>query len=242
MLGNAHGNIAAERLKRKGAIGSVCPKSSPGAGNSTETYYLANVSQINDMNDILTALRNTLDPRDRLILVPGQNAIVMQGPPDRLALAKKVLSELDRPRKTYRLTYTVRDMDDNKQIGIQHFSLIVVSGARTTLKSGSKIPIVTASNSDSNGSKSEFTYVDVGLNIDVSLDESASGVRLRTKLERSSVSEEKSIGGIQEPVIRQTVLEGTSILTQGKPEVLGSLDIPGSTRHVDVEVSLAVVP
>jgi type II secretory pathway component GspD/PulD (secretin) len=210
--------------------------------DSMETFYLANVSQTNEMSELLTALRNVLDPKDRLILVPSQNAIVMWGPPDQLTLAKKVLGDLDRPRKTYRLTYTVRDMDDNKQIGIQHFSLIVVSGARTTLKNGTKVPIVTGSTSDTNGSKSEFTFVDIGLTIDASLDESASGVRLRTRLGRSSVAEEKAIGGIQEPLIRSTEMEGTSILTQGKQVSLGSLDVPGSTRHLDVEVSLAVVP
>ena len=213
----------------------------PGS-DSMETFYLANVSQANEMADVINALRNLLDPKNRLILVPSQNAIVMWGPPDQLTLAKKVLGDLDRPRKTYRLTYTVRDMDDNKQIGIQHFSLIVVSGARTTLKNGTKVPIVTGSTSDTNGSKSEFTFVDIGLTIDASLDESASGVRLRTRLVRSSVAEEKAIGGIQEPLIRTTEMEGTSILTQGKQVSLGSLDVPGSTRHLDVEVSLAVVP
>ncbi len=196
----------------------TAPAQIQAGSDSMETFYLANVSQTNEMADVINALRNMLDPKDRLILVPSQNAIVMWGPPDQLALAKKVLSDLDKPRKTYRLTYTVRDMDDNKQVGIQHFSLIVVSGARTTLKSGSKVPIATGSTSATNTNEinTQFTYVDIGLSIDASLDESASGVRLRTRLERSSVAEEKSMGGVQEPLIRSTVLEGTSILTQGK--------------------------
>jgi type II secretory pathway component GspD/PulD (secretin) len=225
------------------ARAQTTPAADVSSQETTETYYFANVGQQQEMNELITTLRNVLNPKDRLMLVPSQNAIVMRSTPDQLALAKQVLRELDRPRKTYRLTYTLRDLDDNKQVGIQHFSLLVVSGARTTLRNGSRLPIVTSSSgSSANGSGSEFTYVDVGLNVDVSLDESASGVRLRTKLERSSAVEDKSIAGIQQPLIRQTVLEGTSILTQGKPVVLGSLDIPGSTRHLDVEVSLAVVP
>jgi hypothetical protein len=32
------------------------------------------------------------------------------------------------------------------------------------------------------------------------------------------------------------MLEGMSTLAQGKPMVLGSLDIPGSTRHEEIEV------
>jgi hypothetical protein len=43
-------------------------------------------------------------------------------------------------------------------------------------------------------------------------------------------------------VIRQTVLEGTSILTPGKQVMLGSLDVPGSTRHLEMGVVVEVVP
>jgi hypothetical protein len=53
---------------------------------------------------------------------------------------------------------------------------------------------------------------------------------------QSSIAEDKSAADTRDPVIRQTTLEGTSTLVQGKPLVLGSLDIPGSTRHQEVEV------
>jgi hypothetical protein len=61
-------------------------------------------------------------------------------------------------------------------------------------------------------------------------------MRLRTKVEQSSIAEQPSGIGSQDPVIRQTLIEGSSILTLGKPLSLGSIDIPGSTRHLDVEV------
>jgi hypothetical protein len=64
----------------------------------------------------------------------------------------------------------------------------------------------------------------------------STGVRLRTKLVQSGIAEERSGIGAQDPIIRQTTLEGTSTLVQGKPLVLGSLDVPGSTRHQEVEV------
>jgi hypothetical protein len=53
---------------------------------------------------------------------------------------------------------------------------------------------------------------------------------------QSGIAEERSGIGTQDPIIRQTTLEGTSTLVQGKPLVLGSLDVPGSTRHQEVEV------
>ena len=74
------------------------------------------------------------------------------------------------------------------------------------------------------------------LNFDASVDPLANGVKLKTKVEQSSIAEQKSGVGEQDPIVRQTVLEGTYILTEGKPLVLGSIDLPGSTRHQDVEV------
>lgn len=220
----------------------VEPAAAKAAPQSVETLYLTNVTQSNDAVDILTALRNLLDPHVKIYLVQSRSAIVMRGTPDQLALAQKLIKDLDRPKKTYRLTYTATEMDGGKRVGTQHFALIVVSGQKTSLRQGSKVPVVTGTyNPGSSTAQTQVTYLDVGLNIDASLDESASGVRLRTKVEQSSIAEEKSGLGTQDPVVRQTVLDGTSILTAGKPLVLGSLDIPGSTRHEDIDVVMEVV-
>jgi hypothetical protein len=118
---------------------------------------------------------------------------------------------------------------------VQHFSIIVASGSRTDFKQGSRLPISVATNA-APGSNAEITYIDIGQEIDASLDGYLDGVRLRTKVVQSSIAEDKSGVGTQDPVIRQTTLEGTSTLVQGKPLVLGSLDVPGSTRHQEVEV------
>jgi hypothetical protein len=69
----------------------------------------------------------------------------------------------------------------------------------------------------------------------------ANGVEVTSRLDQSSVSEEESSVGKSDPVIRQATLENTALLTPGKPVMLGSLDIPGSTRHLDVEVVIEVV-
>jgi type II secretory pathway component GspD/PulD (secretin) len=119
--------------------------------------------------------------------------------------------------------------------------MVVLSGGRTTMKLGSKIPVATGSYSGGgSGVQTQFQYLDVGLNIDASLDEEAGGMKLNSKVEQSSVSvaEEKTVGDVREPVIRQAVLTGAAMMTIGKPVMLGSLDVPGSTRHLDVEVVL----
>ncbi len=209
----------------------------------TTTFYLANTSQQNDANEILTAIRNMVSPSDRVYLVPSRNAIVMRALPEDVELTRKLIAELDRPHKTYRLTYTVSEMDGGKRIGLQHFSLIIAAGAKTELRQGSRVPLVTGSyTAGSASTQSQITYIDVGLNIQAALDQATDGLNLRSKIDQSSVAPEQvpAFNG-QDPVIRQSVLEGTASLTLGKPLTLGSLDVPGSTRHLDIEVILEPV-
>jgi type II secretory pathway component GspD/PulD (secretin) len=229
-------------LNGPSALSKTAATPAKSTSETVETFYLTNISQQNDATEIVTAIRNLLPANSKVFFVFSQNALIVQTTPDQLVLAHKLLSDLDRPKKTYRLIYTITESDDGKRVGTQHFSLVVVSGQRTTLKQGSKVPIATGSyNSGSSTAQTQFTYLDIGLNLDASLDESVNGVRLRSKVEQSGIAEHTTIADVQEPVIRQTVLEGTSILTPGKPLVLGSLDLPGSTRHLDVEVVMEVV-
>lgn len=207
-----------------------------------QTFYLTNVSQQADANEIVVVVRNLIAPDAKIVYVPSQNAITIRGNADEIQLTRKIINDLDRPKKIYRLTYTITESDGGKRLGVQHFSMIVASGGRTTLKQGSKVPVVTGTyNPGSSSAQNQMTYLDVGMNFDASLDEFVDGVRLRTKVEQSGIAEEKSGVGAQDPIVRQTVLEGTSILAPGKPLTLGSLDIPGSTRHLEIEVVLEPV-
>jgi hypothetical protein len=202
-----------------------------------QTLYLTNLTQQNDANELLTDLRNML-PSAKTYYVPSQSAISMRASAEDIALARKILADLDKTKKIYRLTYTMTEKDSGKTIGVQHFSIIVASGSMSVLKQGSRVPVGT--NTSSAGSN-EVTYLDLGQEIQASLDGYLDGVRLRTKVVQSSIAEERSSVGTPDPIIRQTTLEGTSTLVQGKPLVLGSLDVPGSTRQQEVEVVAELV-
>jgi hypothetical protein len=143
--------------------------------------------------------------------------------------------------KTYRLTYTLTETDGGKRVGTQHFAMIVVSGRKTVLKQGSRVPLVIGSLSNSGGAQSQVQYMDIGLNVDASIEDSGSGIKLNTVVEQSSIAEEKSGLGTQDPIVRQSKLEGTAILIAGKPMMLGSMDVPSSARHLDIEVVMEPV-
>ncbi len=210
------------------------PCETKAAAEAYQTLYLTNISQQNDANDLQTDLRNML-PKAKLYYLPSQNAISIRATQDDILLAQKVLADLDRAKKVYRLTFTINETDAGKRTGTQQVALIVISGGKTVLKQGNRVPVVTGT-VESETPHTQVQYVDVGLNIEASLEGTTEGLRLRTKIEQSKVADEKSGVGTQDPVILQTSLEGVTTLAQGKPIVLGSLDLPGSTRHQEIEV------
>ena len=146
--------------------------------------------------------------------------------------------------KTYRLTYTITHLDGAKQLGVQHFALTVNSDNRNArIRLGSRVPIATGKTANGATAPGEvqFQYVDVGLNIDARIREFPTGILVFSKVEQSSLADEPSGVGSSDPVIREGTLENSALLTLGKPVMLGSLDTPGTSMHVDIEVVLELV-
>jgi hypothetical protein len=207
-----------------------------------KTFYLSNLVRQQDANEIQTDLRNML-PTAKLFYVPSQSAISIRGSGEDIALAQRILADLDRTRKTYRLTYTITETDSGQPSGKQHVSLIAASGGKTDFKQGSKVPLVIGV--DTQGQqppRSDVQYQDIGLEIEATLNGYADGVHLRSRIAQSSVADEKSGIGTQDPIFRQTTLDSTATLVPGKPLILGSLDIPGTNRHQQVEVISETIP
>ena len=205
-----------------------------------QTLYLKNAAYPNDLNEILTTIRNMLPASTRIYSVPAPSAIVLEGTPEEFQLARQIIDDLDRPRKSYRLSYTITEFDGTRRVGTQHVTMNLASGSPSTIKQGSRVPVlVSAPKADS---ASQYTYVDVGLNVSATVTAVEDGANVKTKIEQSSVAAERSSPTSQNPEIRQTTLEDVSTLTQGKPTVLGSLDLPGSTHHLEIEALLEPKP
>ncbi len=219
----------------------VQPAASPSAAHTYQTLYLTNAVDQNQATEITGVLRNML-PKARINYVRTENAIAMEGTDEDFATARKVLADLDRPERTWRITYTMTQMNGDTPVGApQHVAVIVAAGDRTYVKQGKRIPIVTGTTGNDATPGTQVQYIDVGMNIDASAYGSADGLRLETKIVQSGVVDEPSSMGAKDPAIRQTTLQGTSNLTPGKPLVLGSLEAPGSTAQEKIEVEAEVV-
>lgn len=82
---------------------------------AVQTFYLTNVSQQNDANEILIALRNLLDTSIKVYLVASQNAIVLRASPDELVLAEKIINDLDRTRPEVIVDVAVLEVNRQKE-------------------------------------------------------------------------------------------------------------------------------
>ena len=65
--------------------------------NVVKTFYLGNVSTPTDLQDIVNAIRTVLEVQ-RIQQVPSQSAIIIKGTPDQLALASKMIDDIDKSK------------------------------------------------------------------------------------------------------------------------------------------------
>jgi type II secretory pathway component GspD/PulD (secretin) len=211
---------------------------------SVQTFFLTNITEVSAANGLQTALRN-MNPRAKVFYESSQNAIVVNGTADDLQLAQKLIADFDRPRKAYRVTYTITETDGHTALGARKVVLLVSSGSKTVLKQGSRVPIVTGRDkSDDPNESSQMQYMDVGLNIETTINGNAGVMQLHGKIEESSVADEKTVA-VQDPKLdptfRQTVLQGDVMLVPGKPATLGALDMPGTSHREEIEVVCELV-
>ena len=65
--------------------------------NVLKTFYLSNLSQPTELQDVVNAMRTILEV-SRIQQLPSQGAIVVRGTPDQMALAQKLVDDLDKAK------------------------------------------------------------------------------------------------------------------------------------------------
>ncbi len=78
-----------------------------------KTFYLTNLSQPTELQDIVNALRQILEI-NRIQPLPTQAAIVVRGTPDQIALAQKLVSDLDKSKSEVIVDVAVMQVNRDK--------------------------------------------------------------------------------------------------------------------------------
>jgi len=84
------------------------------------TFYLTNLSQPNELQDLVNILRTLLDTQ-RLQQFPSQQAVVVRGTPDQIAMAEKLIDDLDKSRPEVVVEVAIMQVNRDKlrNLGIQ---------------------------------------------------------------------------------------------------------------------------
>src|ERR1700749_4025760 len=105
------------------------------------TFYLSNTVQAQDLTEIVTGLRQLLDLK-RLQQLNAQNAIIIRDTPDKLAIAEKMINDIDKARPEVVIQVQVLEarLDKMRNLGIlpgQSASIAVVPPGTTTTATNS---------------------------------------------------------------------------------------------------------
>src|SRR5712671_2031496 len=78
-----------------------------------KTFYLSNLSQPTELQDVVNAIRAVLDVQ-RVQQLLSQNALVVRGTPDQIALAEKLVDDLDKARPEVVIDIAVMQVSKDK--------------------------------------------------------------------------------------------------------------------------------
>jgi general secretion pathway protein D len=95
-----------------------------------KVFYLNNVNQPQELQEILTTVRSVADLQ-RLFVYNAQNAIIARGEADRIALAEKIINDLDKPKSEVVVDVIVMEADRTRSRDI----------ATAVAQTGLKMPI-----------------------------------------------------------------------------------------------------
>src|SRR6478609_7726862 len=116
--------------------------------NVVKTFYLGNVSAPTDLQDMVNAIRTVLEVQ-RIQQIPSQSAIVIKGTPDQLALASKMIDDIDKSKPEVIVDVWVAQVrrDKLRNLGItppQNLT-VTLQGTNTTTPSGTGTGTTTTS-------------------------------------------------------------------------------------------------
>jgi len=147
-------------------------------------------------------------------------------------------------------SFTILASDSHSKI-LQNPEIRAINNEKATLRIGDRVPIATGSfqpgivggGGISPLVSTQFQYLDVGVNIDITPHIHADHeVTLKMALEISSVTGSQNIGGITQPVIGQRRIEHETRLSDGEVNLLGGILEDTETQSMSGYPWVAKIP
>jgi general secretion pathway protein D len=125
-----------------------------------KTFYLSNVSTPQELQDMVNAMRQILEIA-RIQQLPTQNAIVVRGTPDQIALASKLIDDLDKSKSEVLVEVAIMQVSRNKA---KTYGINPPTSATVTLQPNIN---TTNNNNNNNGNNNNSTGTSTGNSINL---------------------------------------------------------------------------
>jgi general secretion pathway protein D len=119
---------------------------------AVQTFYLTNIGKANDLNEILTTVRNMLTQNIKIYSVASQNAIIIRATPDQLLIAQKIINDLDRARPEVVVDIAILEVnrDKTRTLGISLPQSISITPQASTSSTSTSSTSTTTTTTSSN--------------------------------------------------------------------------------------------
>jgi hypothetical protein len=143
------------------------------------------------------------------------------------------------PPHSYRLDYTLTELEDGKKIDSRQYSISTGGGTQSErawqgqVKIGTRVPVVMKSDGT-------IEYVDVGTKINGFISMRDDAQVLFTDCDVSSVvTDDAKVDG--RPILRTLTISNQTPIVVGKPMMVGAADDPNSKRKFQLEVTVTEI-
>ena len=131
---------------------------------------------------------------------------------------------------TYQVEYTIQDGSDAAVKGGRRYTLLLDNlNSPASIRSGAKVPYATSVGS----SNTQWSYADIGVNIDCRLNERDGKLLMSTSFEMSSVADRPRDAAAM--TVNQLRANVNNVVTPGKPSTIINVNDPQTQKSVRVD-------
>ena len=220
----------------------------------TKVLYFSNLSQPNELQDVVNALRTTVDISRVQQLLFAQ-VLVVRGTPEQVASAEKLANELDMAKRRfggvgYRLDFKIiSESDGDQKPRSRIYSLVTEAHETAKLSIGGQLPAHSQSDDSSENKQSQSPDAIPGRSIesriisenehaiDLYVDVAFSGSATREPAKNKVEDEKAGLNHRGSPEPAQLRFRDHVAVELGKPTVIAVLDDPDYERSFQIEVT-----
>ncbi len=152
------------------------------------------------------------------------------------AAGSAAAQEKSGPAAVYKVEFRIRDGSNAAAKNARRYTMLIDTTGRGVFKVGARVPMVTGpvQNPPAN---TQFTFFDVGVNIDTTVREQDGKILLSSSLDMTNPVEPKQPAGpvTLPPTVSQIHIAVNALVTPGKPTMVASVDDPVTQHHFEVE-------